>query len=1034
VPPLPPGLYQTLVTELLASRLEQLSDALTAERIPLHVAEAADRIALYVNGLVQRALAATDEAQRLRVGLQLADAILDEILAHTSAGSLRDQRLLAPGMVLSAIVQRNPDGTPKRIAQPLIPLLDTTLLTNAPGEPRVGHQLRSECDSADRIDIIMAFIRRTGIAPLREALAGHVRAGRPVRILTTTYTGTTEGAALAELADLGAEVRVSYDQTGTRLHAKAWIFHRDSGYATAYLGSSNLTHAAQVTGLEWNLRLSAARNAPVIDKMAAVFESYWHSDDFLPYDAVEFEERSEQRMRTAPDAITLPIRLYALPFQEHLLERIELARSQGHHRNLLVSATGTGKTVMAALDFARLQPRLPRARLLFVAHRRELLLQARATYQVALREPDFGELWVEGERPRRFEHVFASIQSLGRSGYAHLGPQHFDVVVIDEFHHAAAASYEGLLRHLQPRELLGMTATPERSDGLPILQWFDGRIAAELRLWDAIDQHRLTPFAYFGIYDGTDLADIPWKRGRGYDVAALSALYTGSETWADRVIDQLRRRAPRLEQLRALGFCVSVEHAQFMARSFVAAGIPARAIWAETASNERDEALRALAHGDLKVIFAVDLFNEGVDVPTINTLLMLRPSDSPVLFQQQLGRGLRKAEGKALCTVLDFVGHHHHEFRLDRRFQSVLGGTRRDIERQVMAGFPYLPAGCHMELDAVAQEIVLRNLKRAVPSRWPERVEELRQLHRHLGRAPTLADYVEASGLPLEELYHGGKSWSDLRQDAGFAVAPAGPHEGPLRRACGRLLHVDDPARIGAYLKLLRGIRAGDALPTSHRERRLARMLLASVLERVAASGERLEVSAARLTRHPQVIDELEELLALLRGGVEHLTTSLSGHPDVPLQIHARYTRIELLAAFGDGDPDVTKVTPWQSGVKWLPAARVDLFAMTIDKTDGAFSPTTRYRDFAINRQLIHWESQSITRADSATGLRYQHHLREGSRVMLFARHQSGERAYHFLGPASYVKHHGERPMAITWRLQQPLPADLFTWMAAAVA
>jgi superfamily II DNA or RNA helicase/HKD family nuclease len=1032
VPPLPPGLYQTLVTELLASRLEQLSDALTAERIPLHVAEAADRIALYVNGLVQRALAATDDTQRLQVGMKLAHAILDEILTHTHAASLVDQRLLSPGTVLSAILQRNPDGTPQRFAEPLIPLLDTALLTNAPGEPRVGHQLVSECDSADGIDLIMAFIRRTGIAPLLAPLAKHTAAGRPLRILTTTYTGTTEGAALAALSELGADVRVSYDQTGTRLHAKAWLFHRDSGFSTAYLGSSNLTHAAQVTGLEWNLRLSAARNAPVIEKMAAVFESYWHSGDFLPFDAAEFEARSGQAASSDRDAI--PIRLYALPFQEHLLERIELARSQGHHRNLLVSATGTGKTVMAALDYARLQPRLPRARLLFVAHRRELLLQARATYRVALRDPGFGELWVDGERPARFEHVFASIQSLSRSGYAHLDPQHFDVVVIDEFHHAAAASYEALLRHIAPRELLGMTATPERSDGLPILHWFDGRIAAELRLWDAIDQHRLTPFAYFGIFDGTDLAEIPWRRGRGYDVERLSALYMESTTWVDGVIAQLRRRAPRLAELRALGFCVSVEHARFMAGAFADAGIGARAIWAETTSNERDEALRALARGDVKVIFAVDLFNEGVDVPTINTLLMLRPTDSPVLFQQQLGRGLRKADGKPLCTVLDFVGHHHREFRLDRRLAGVLGGTRRDIERQVMAGFPYLPAGCHMELDAVAQEIVLTNLKHAAPSRWPERVEELRRLQQALQREPTLAEYLEASGSTLEELYSGNRGWSDLRQGADFTTLPAGPDEADLRRACGRFLHVDDPVRIDGYRDLLQQIQAGGELPNDPRDRRLARMLLASLLDQVLARGENLEGAAVRLAAHPQVIAELSELLEVLRGNVEHLTSNLSSHPTVPLQVHARYTRVELLAAFGDGDPSITKVTPWQSGVKWLPEPKVDLFAITMDKTDGAFSPTTRYRDYAINRSLIHWESQSVTRADSPTGLRYQHHAREGSHVMLFARHHSGERAYHFLGPASYVQHRGERPMAITWRLQHPLPADLFTSLAAAVA
>lgn len=571
----------------------------------------------------------------------------------------------------------------------------------------------------------MAFIRRTGIQPLLDALARHRAAGRQLRVLTTVYTGSTEAGALDALHALGADIRVSYDESTTRLHAKAWLFHRSSGFSTAYIGSSNLTHSAQVTGLEWNVRASRARNAAIVDKVAAVFESYWESGDFAPYDRDRFLDHVDQSRRARRDPLLSPIELRPEPFQARMLEQLALARREGRHRNLLVAATGTGKTVMAVLDYARLAASLPRARLLFVAHREEILTQSMRLFRHGLRNGAFGEKWVGGHRPDRFEHVFASIQSLDAAGTASLDPAHFDVVIIDEFHHSAAKSYRALLDHLRPVELLGLTATPERSDGQSVLDFFEGRIAAELRVWDAIDRHFLSPFTYYGIHDETDLTQLPWRRGRGYDVDGLTNLLTADDVWARRVLAELERRVDDPRAMRALGFCVSVDHARFMARVFRAHGVPAVAVWADTPDEERRAALRDLADRKVNIVFSVDLFNEGVDVPSVDTLLMLRPTDSPTLFLQQLGRGLRKASSKTSCTVLDFVGRHHAEFRFDRRLGALLSGTRAEIARQVSEGFPLLPAGCHMELDPVAREIVLANIKAAVASarelRWSPR-------------------------------------------------------------------------------------------------------------------------------------------------------------------------------------------------------------------------------------------------------------------------------------------------------------------------
>lgn len=1025
------GLYEVLVTEALAARLQNLDARLHARNDDLRPAEAADRIALHLRRIIQRVVADVDDESRVAVGVDLARKLIEYIKHLRASAELTAESPIEPGTVLRAVLARQPDGTPETIPEPLIPLLDTALLTNAPGEPRVGNQILTEIHSADRIDVVMAFIRRSGIAPLMDTLRHHCQAGRELRVLTTTYTGSTEARALDLLSELGAQIRVSYETSTTRLHAKAWLFCRSSGFSTAYIGSSNLTHSAQVSGLEWNIRVSAARNPDVVDKVVAVFESYWNSGDFVTYDREQFAAQMDIASDSGPIVMLSPIELRPEPFQERLLEQIALSRERGHHKNLLVSATGTGKTVMAAVDYARLRATLPRSRLLFVAHREEILDQSLATFRHCLRDHAFGERWVGGHRPRLFEHVFASIQSLTAAGLADLDARHFDVVIVDEFHHAAAPTYQALLDHVEPAELLGLTATPERSDGLPLLGWFENRIAAELRLWDAIDQHRLTPFLYYGIHDGLDLRQIPWRRGRGYDVEGLSNLYTANDAWARKVVAEVLTRVDDPRRMHALGYCVGVNHAHFMARVFNEVGIGAVAVWGDSPDKERRDALVKLQDGEVNVLFSVDLFNEGIDVPAVDTLLLLRPTDSPTLFLQQLGRGLRRSRNKNVCTVLDFVGHHRTEFRFDRRFSALLGGSRKDLVQQIESGFPFLPAGCHMELDAVASQIVLTNIREAIPSRWTAKVEELRQLSGD-GASISLSRFLDETGLDLADVYTGSKSWSDLCEEAGNTVRPAGPKESVLRRACGRLLHIDDLERIDIYRSLL----SSDTPPSLdviyERRRRLLRMLVASVTERSLDKATTLQQATELLWEHPQVRRELLDLLDVLAARVDHVHRPLATHSDIPLQVHARYTRIEILAAFGIGK--TAKVAPWQTGVYWAKDAASDLLAFTLDKTTGQFSPTTRYRDYAINSELIHWESQSTTRADSETGQRYQHHVERGTFVMLFARLRSDERAFWFLGPATYVRHESELPMAVTWRLHHPLPGDLFTSFAAAVA
>lgn len=1029
------GLHERLVNKGLLDELEALPAEFEADLEKLDPAEAPDRLAMYVGKIVERTVAGINEKDRLQISRDLVNRLIEVTQGHAPATDLENELVPEALSQLRGVYAIDQNGSPQKLDKPLTPLLDTTLITNDRNEPKIAAQIKGEILSADRIDVVMAFVRYSGIRKfLGEFKRFLAKQGRPrLRLLTTTYTNSTELRALEALQELGAEIRVSYDIDMTRLHAKAWHFYRRSGASTAYIGSSNLTHSAQDTGMEWNVRVSALRNSDVTRKVSSVFESYWESGDFEDFSPEVFV-RETSRQRAAENPVTRAfIEVTLKPFQERLLEQIEISRDFGQHRNLLVSATGTGKTVMAGEDYRRLQQRIPGARLLFVAHRKEILESSRDTFRHIMQDWQFGELWVGREKPSVFEHVFASIQTLAKADLDRIPRNHFDVVIVDEFHHAAAPTYQKLLDHLKPQELLALTATPERTDGQSLLGMFNGEITAELRLWDAIDQHRLVPFEYYGVHDGTNLSDIPWKRGRGYDVEELTSVYTADDIWVKRVISELLSKVESIDSVVGLGFCVSIAHADFMASKFTQAGIAAVSVSSATPALEREEALRKLDRGELRFVFSVDVFNEGVDIPKVNTLLLLRPTESATIFIQQLGRGLRRSPNKSICTVLDFVGLHNREFRFDKRLGALLGSTRKELTRQVEEGFPYLPAGCYVELDNVTQKTVLKSLKSALPAGRKALVDELRLLKAR-NTAVSLQVFLEHTGLEIEDIYRGGgdTSWSALLEAAGFEVESSGPHEKMMRSALGRLLHIDDSERLSSFTRWANLGERPDVKSFSQREVRLLRMLSASLCSQLKDKQMSLQTALDLIWQHPQVLAELRDVLEILRGRISHKDCPYDPTGHNPIHIHARYTRIEMLAAYGEGDGALTPT--WREGVRWSAHNKTDVMAFTLSKTPGRFSPSTMYRDYVISQNLIHWESQSQTSEASETGQRYIRHQEHGSTVALFARETSDDRAFWCLGNATYVSHEGERPIAITWRLERSLPGDLFGAFVAAVA
>ncbi len=1029
------GIYESLLTDQLNRQLDQRDDLLPKYGA-VDEAEQPLTIARHLTPIIERAMRI---AGTVDDRVELVRRIL-EVLPDVSAAGEELYRV-EPGKItrLDEILGSNVPVS-SRLPRPATPFSDAALMTNARSEPTLAAELRAELASADKVDLLCAFVKWQGLRLLEDQLNELRRRGIPLRVITTTYLGATDPRALDALVnDFGAEVRINYETDRTRLHAKAWLLRRNTGFHTAYVGSSNLSHAALVDGLEWNVRLSATSTPHLLEKFRATFDSYWENREFELYRPSEDGDRLRAALAMASgsrsrDGITITLsglEVYPKPFQAEILEELDAERTvHDRHRNLIVAATGTGKTVIAALDFRQLRDTLSRdLTLLFVAHRKEILLQSRRMYQEVLTDHTFGELLVDGHEPANWRHVFASIQSLSQNRLSGIAPDRFDVVVIDEFHHAEAASYRRLLDHVRPIELLGLTATPERADGVDVREFFGGRVAAELRLWEALEQNLLCPFHYFGIYDGTDLETVMWKRG-GYDMAALSGVYTGNDARARIVLKEVGDKVGDVAAMRALGFCVSVEHARYMAQRFGEAGIPARAVSAETSAADRHDALTALRNRKINIIFAVDLFNEGLDIPEVDTVLFLRPTESATVFLQQLGRGLRLTKGKTVLTALDFVGHQRREFRFDQRFRALTGLGGKALQHQVEEGFPFLPSGSQIVLDPVARDLVIENIRQQVAPRWAALISEVRS---HPDKR--LASYLDASGRRLEDVLKNNRSWTSLCRDAGKLDSDIGPRGEELVKRVRAVAHVDDRRRWAAYHAILDGT-AGLESPA---ETRLAEMLFFSLFPN--GGGFASAAAGLHALKGEVVADELRQVIDIAfdnaRRSTYELGSLVSGLAQVPLEVHASYSREEILAALSFASLRRTPNT-MREGVAWCESANADAFLITLKKSDRDYSPTTMYRDFALSPDLFHWESQSTTSASSRTGERYIHHRERGSHILLFVRQAKtdalGTSPYVFLGAADYISHEGDKPMAITWRLHRPMPTEVYQASTVAVA
>jgi superfamily II DNA or RNA helicase/HKD family nuclease len=1039
--PLSYGLYEQVIDRGMRRRLAQIDNqAAGIEEEKLDPGDGDAALTEHLRGMIRIALQALVGDDRIVRQAAVCNRLI-EVLSEPAQAE--DRRLPQDVQRLLAIWPREFDrAKPER---PDTPLAVGCLLAGTRLDPSLISQVRKEFASADRVDILCSFIKWSGI----RILEGDLRAftARPsvrLRIITTSYLGATDFKAVEFLRSLrNTEVRISYDTHRTRLHAKAYLFHRETGFGTAYIGSANLSRPALTEGLEWTVKLSRYESPHLWERVAATFETYWEDGEFVAYD-----ESEQPRLRAAleqerhggdrPEAEVFLFELRPYAFQQEILDRLEAERTlQGRERHLVVAATGTGKTLIAAFDYrnwcrqvAPASGPLARPRLLFVAHREELLRQSLTAFRHVLRDPNFGDLLIGGQEPEQFDHLFISIQSYNSRSLHEWPADRFDYVVVDEFHHAAAPSYERLLRSIRPRVLLGLTATPERSDGLDILGHFGGHLSARIRLPDAINRKLLSPFQYFAVSDTESLKDLQWQRG-GYRLDELDGLFTGNDRRAALIIEKVCEIVLDPMRSRALGFCVSVAHAVYMAEKFRQYGIPADSVSGETPDAVRRGMQDRLRRREINFLFVADLYNEGVDIPEVDTVLFLRPTESLTIFLQQLGRGLRLHDEKECLTVLDFVGQAHRNFRFDLRYRALLTDPTISIGEQVEHGFTHLPAGCTILMEKLARQHVLENITQSLRQTRQALVEDVRALAGALNRLPTLDEFLEYRQIEPDDIYRRDNSFARLLVNAGLTEPFDEPDEARLTKGLRRVAHVSDADQIGSLLTWFDPERSPRPLPSFDPiDERRQLMADLSIWGKDSLPGSP-EESLRRLDANPMLRGELLELLRYRIGCIDTVAPRLELAFPCPLALHASYTRDEVLAGLGHWTR--SRRRDLREGVLHLPEIGADVFFFTLNKTEKHYSPTTMYQDYAINERRFHWQSQSTTSADSPTGRRYIEHESRGHTILLFGRENKGKglaEPYVFLGPARYVGHTGSRPMSITWELRHPLPARLFRMLA----
>jgi superfamily II DNA or RNA helicase len=1030
------GLYEQLITKLVSNKLENVDlQKFHISETSLDKEEASQYLSTYLAETIKFALNEIKDKDRPLKQIELSNKIINLLVEELQIIEFSDNLIESEGMILQAVFSKldfpftNLKARLKEIT-PYTRLSQSELFTGNNVGISLESEIKKEILSADEICWLVSFIKFSGIRIFKKELEEFTRSGKKLKIITTSYMGATDVKAIEYLSSLpNTEIKVSYNSEHERLHAKAYLFLRNSGFHTGYIGSSNLSRSALTNGLEWNLKVTTQEIGHIIDKFQKTFETYWEDPEFESYkyqiDRTKLSKALKRENTHNTTQISAFFDLKAYPYQEEILSKLQAEREiHNRNKNLVVAATGTGKTVISAFDFKRFKDKKPNANFLFVAHRKEILQQAQSIFQHVLRDANFGELWVDGYEPERYNHLFVSVQTLhSRLEKLDLAEGFFDYIIVDEVHHIKANTYRPILYRFEPSILLGLTATPERMDGGDIAEDFHNKIAAEIRLPEALNRKLLSPFQYFALSDTVDLSNVNWN-GR-YEIRELTKIYTEDDHRVADIIKNCEEYLTDINDVQALGFCVSQEHAKFMAQKFTLANLKADYLVSSN-SDSRDKIRNQLLRKEINYLFVVDIFNEGVDIPDIDTVLFLRPTESLTVFLQQLGRGLRLAENKDCLTVLDFVGNARPEYDFEHKFRALVGKTHTSIIKEIEDEFPHLPLGCSIVLEKKAKEVILKNIREATEFRRPQLLQKIKAFKHHSTLPLTLNNFLEFHHLDIRQVYKKG-SWKRLCADAEVIPDFKEPQEKEFTACMQRKLINCNSL---SYFRFIQDLINND-LNLRLLSKKQETMLLMFHYDVWQESGAKLNFtdlskSIEILSKNKIMLQELKEYLEHLIEKIEFVERNIDLEFPFALKLHSRYNREEILAALSLST--FQKKSSNREGVAQNKELNIEALFVTLKKTEKEYSPTTMYEDYALNKKLFHWQSQNSTAPDSPKGESYIKHREKGKKILLFVREQNVDEygftmSYTFLGQADFVKSKGAKPMNVEWRLHEEMPS-----------
>ncbi|MFD1739513.1 DUF3427 domain-containing protein [Bacillus salitolerans] len=1037
------GIYEEIINQKLKNELDKLeSTQFEIEKEKLDVEEARKLLSSYITHITRKALKYVRENERdenlaLLQQIKTCNDIIALLSEQLNDGEFKSLHIEEEGEILTSIYSRLNSIKAIRkgeTVRPITPISQSSLFTGSNYEPNMLGELKKEILTSDNIDMLVSFIKWSGLRCIIEELKTFTERGGTLRVITTSYMEATDYKAIEELSYLpNTQIKVSYDVDRTRLHAKAYLFQRETGFSTTYIGSSNLSNPALTSGLEWNIKVTEKDSFDIVKKFEATFESYWNDNEFKTFnitntnDQLLLREALSKSKKQEQQSIHFAFDVRPFHYQKEILEKLQVEREVfGRTKNLVVAATGVGKTVISAFDYKSfLKKHQNRAKLLFVAHREEILKQSRDTFRAILKDANFGVLLVGNHQPTSIDHLFVSIQSFNSKKLHEVTTSdYYDFIIVDEFHHAAAETYQRLLNHYQPKILLGLTATPERMDGKDILTYFDHTIAAEMRLTEAVNQKLLSPFQYFCVSDQVDLSKLKWSR-KGYDIRELENVYTSNDLRTNQIIKSIYKYVTDLDEVKGLGFCVSIEHAKYMADYFNQSGIPSISLYGDVNHTVRSEAKEKLVKGEIKFIFVVDLYNEGVDIPEVNTVLFLRPTESLTVFLQQLGRGLRLSEGKDCLTVLDFVGQAHANYNFEGKFRALIGRTKHSVQHYVENGFFNLPKGCFIQLERQAKEYILRNIKSSTNTKG-NLIAKMRYFTEDTGLSLTLSNFLKHYNLSIYDFYGKSKDRSFVRMmvEAGVKEDFSCENEKMITSRLPNLFHLNSSTLLKFFINYIEGGHIN-----SEEEKLMLGVLYYSFYHNHPEKEgfTSLEEGIHRILSNKDFKQEITYILYYLYHSLETMELNNEFTFPCPLKVHSRYNTSQVLAALGYFNE--TSNPSFREGVKYFKDKNLDIFFTTLNKSEKDFSPSTLYDDYAINETLFHWQTQSKVSEESETAKRYIEHRQRKHQLALFVREYKTEHGltspFVFLGCVDYVKHSGNKPVSFIWKLHEEMPSYL---------